>query len=164
MTFHVRYGLVLAMALSLTACRQADGPVPTPNPDVQGELEDIATDLRNVAAERADSPEELLDDLSKYVRRAQTAPAVNALARQTAEALAGTVLSEQDSQRLAHDLWLSMVARQMSERQVEELESSVQALLVSVGVPEERARQVAAQVGDVQRAESDRPRRWYELF
>jgi hypothetical protein len=40
----------------------------------------------------------------------------------------------------------------------------VQSLLMSAGIAEPNAQQVAAQVGDVQRAISDRPRRWYEFF
>jgi hypothetical protein len=52
----------------------------------------------------------------------------------------------------------------LSERQIETLQNDVQALLMSVGIAEENAQQVAAQVGDVQVAVTDRPRRWYELF
>jgi outer membrane murein-binding lipoprotein Lpp len=159
-----RYGFVLLAVLTLAGCRQADGPIPVPAENVQGELEDIATDLRNVAAERDQAPAELNDDLRKYVRRPQTGPEVDELARVVAEALAGTTVSEQDAQRLAHDFWLSMVAREFSESQVEELQNNVQAILMSVGVSEELANQAAVQVGEVQRAESDRPRRWYELF
>jgi hypothetical protein len=40
----------------------------------------------------------------------------------------------------------------------------MQSLLTSVGVPDANAQQVAAQVGEVQRAINDRPRRWYEVF
>jgi hypothetical protein len=40
----------------------------------------------------------------------------------------------------------------------------MQALLESLGVSEESAQQVAAQVGEVQSSVTLRPRRWYELF
>ena len=78
--------------------------------------------------------------------------------------LAGVDLTEQAAQRLAHNLWLSVVARELSERQVETLQNDVQALLMEEGVAEESAQQVAAQVGDVQGTVTTRPRRWYELF
>ena len=40
----------------------------------------------------------------------------------------------------------------------------MQAHLVSLGVGEDSAQQVAAQVGEVQSSVTLRPRRWYELF
>jgi hypothetical protein len=61
-------------------------------------------------------------------------------------------------------LWLSVAARDISERQIESLQNDTQSLLASVGIPEERAQQVAVQVGEVQRAVTNRPRRWYEFF
>lgn len=73
-------------------------------------------------------------------------------------------MTEQAAQRLTHNLWLSVAARDISERQVESLQNDTQSLLVSVGVAEVRAQEVATQVGEVQRAVTDRPRRWYELF
>ena len=64
--------------------------------------------------------------------------------------------SRSRTQRLAHNLWLSVAAREMSERQIETLQNDVQALLI-VGVAEEGAQQVAAQVGEVQSAVTLRP-------
>ena len=78
--------------------------------------------------------------------------------------MAGTQLTEQAAQRLTHNLWLSIVTQDSSERQVESLQNDTHALLVSIGIGEDRAQQVAVQVGEVQRAVTDRPRRWYELF
>jgi hypothetical protein len=89
---------------------------------------------------------------------------VDELSRRTADALAGSQLSEQAAQRLTHNLWLSVAARDISERQIESLQNDTHSLLVSVGIPEDRAEQVAVQVGEVQRAVTSRPRRWYELF
>jgi hypothetical protein len=40
----------------------------------------------------------------------------------------------------------------------------MQAHLVSLGVGEDSARQVTAQIGEVQSSVTLRPRRWYELF
>jgi hypothetical protein len=160
----MRFGLVLAAALILSGCRQADGPVPTPTESVQEELVDVRRDLQNVAGGNATAPQELADDLRKYSRRPEALPAVDELSRRLVTALTGTDLGEQDAERLAHDLWLSMAAREISERQVEELQNNVQALLMSIGATEETAQPVAVQIGEVQRAETDRPRRWYEFF
>ena len=81
-----------------------------------------------------------------------------------AKALAGINVDEQAAQRLTHMLWLSAEARELSERQIEVLQNDVQSLLISVGVAQENADLVAAQVGEVQVAVTERPRRWYELF
>lgn len=157
--------LVAVALASVSACRQADGPVPTPSADTQEELADVARDLLYIASGRdPEAPKYLESDLRKYARRASAEPAVDELAQRTTMAVTGVNLGEQDAQRLAHNLWLSMAAREISERQVEGLQNDTQALLLSIGTPQDRADQVAAQVGEVQRAVTDRPRRWYELF
>lgn len=158
------YALIVVVALSVSACRQADGPVPAPNPVVQEELQDVSRDLQNVAGNNPTGPEELAVDLGKYVIRPSAMPAVDELVRRTARVLPNTKLTDQTAQQLAHNLWVSIAAREMSERQVETLQNDVQSLLMSVGVAEPNAQQVAAQVGEVQRAVGDRPRRWYEFF
>jgi hypothetical protein len=157
--------LIVAAAL-ITGCRQADGPMPAPDANIQKELVDVTRDLENVANNNPDGPEELAYDLRKYVsdKRPQAVPAVDELSRRTAQVLPNTKLTPESAQRLAQSLWVSVTAAELSERQVETLQEDVQSLLVSVGVAEQNAQQVAAQVGDVQRAVGDRPRRWYELF
>jgi hypothetical protein len=151
--------------LSLGACRQADGPIPAPNQTVQEELVDVTRDLQNIAASRdPQAPQDLADDLRKYAPRRDARPAVDQLSGRTASVLGGVTLTEQAAQRLAHNLWLSVAARELSERQIDMLQNDVQSLLISLGVAEQNAQQVAALVGDVQGAVTDRPRRWYELF
>ena len=159
------YVLIVMAGLSLGACRQADGPIPAPNQTRQEELVDVARDLQNIASGRdPQAPEDLAADLRRYAQRPDAKRAVDELSTRTARALGGRNLAEQDAQRLAHNLWLAVEGREMSERQIEALQNDVQALLMSVGVAEESAQQVAAQVGEVQGAVTDRPRRWYELF
>ena len=160
-----RYVVIVIAGLSLGACRQADGPIPAPNQTVEGELVDVTHDLQNIAASRdPQAPKDLADDLRKYTFRSDAEPAVDQLSQRTATVLPGVELTEQAAQRLAHNLWLSVTALELSERQVETLQNDVQSLLMSVGVADENAEQVAAQVGEVQSAVTDRSRRWYELF
>ncbi len=155
---------IVVVAAVTSACRQADGPVPTPNATVQEELQDVARDLENAASKNPDAPEDLAHDLRKYVIRQGATPAVEELSRRTTQALQSSKLTEQAAQQIAHNLWITVWARELSERQVESLQNDMQSLLMSVGIAEPNAKQVAAQVGDVQRAIGDRPRRWYELF
>lgn len=165
MKSRARSVLVAIAGLSLGACRQADGPLPAPNQAVQEELVDVTRDLLNVAASSdPQAPKDLADDLQKYVERPGAEPAVNELSQRTAAVLTGVKLTEQDAQRLSHTLWLSVAARELSERQIETLQNDLEALLVSVGVAQENAQEVAARVGDVQGVVTSRPRRWYELF
>ena len=139
--------------------------MPTPNQHVQEELVDVTHDLENVASARdPQAPREFADDLRQYAHDPSIEPAVDELSRRVVKALAGISLDEQAAQRLTHMLWLSAEARELSERQTEILQNDVQSLLMSVGVPQENAELVAAQVGNVQVTVTERPRRWYELF
>jgi len=159
--------LVVLLVLLLAGCRQADGPVAVPDAGTQGDLRDIQRGLQYVASgSDPAAPAELSADLRKYVEdeEVHAVPAVDELSQRTIAAVKGATLPEQTAQRLAHDLWLAIMAREMSDRQVETLQNDTQSLLMSIGIAEENAQQVAAQVGEVQRAVTDRPRRWYELF
>ncbi len=139
--------------------------MPTPNKIIQEELLDVVNDLQNVGSGRdPQAPRDLADDLRKYARKQSAEPAVDELSLRVTKAISGIALDEQAAQRLTHMLWLSAEARELSERQVEILQNDVQSMLVSVGVTQENAQLVAAQVGDVQIAVTQRPRRWYELF
>ena len=157
--------LIATLTLVLGGCRQADGPVPNPSETYQEELVDVARDLQNVASGRDPAaPADLADDLRKYTDKPAARALVDELSARTTKAIAGRDLAEQDAQRLAHNLWVSIYAKDLSERQVETLQNDMQAHLVSLGAAEEVAQQVAVQVGEVQNSVTLRPRRWYELF
>ena len=161
----LRFVVLVLASLAFGACRQADGPMPEPDPDVQAELRDVAKDLQNIAGARdPEAVRDLTSDLGKYARRPTEVPAVDELSRVTASAVSGVDLSERSAERLAQSLWVSVAARELSERQVESLRNDMQLLLTSIGVSEANAQQVAAQVAQVQAAVNSRPRRWYELF
>jgi len=157
--------LVVSVALSSGACSQADGPVPTPSEGRQAELNDVARDLQNVASGRdPQAREELASDLRKYTEGPDVAAAVDELSQRAAVALVGVDLAEEPAHQLAENLWLSVVASELSGRQMETLQSDVLSLLMTEGIAEESAQRVAAQIGEVQGAVSTRARRWYELF
>jgi hypothetical protein len=164
MTSKTVCAIIFAASFAVSGCRQADGPMPQPTPEIQGELEDIRHDLQNAAKGDPAGVQDLTDDVAKYSRRATAIPAVNELTRRTVSAISGKNINEQAGDRLAHGLWTTVAARELSERQIETLQNDVQSILVSIGIAEQQAQQVAAQVGEVQKAVGDRPRRWYELF
>jgi hypothetical protein len=156
--------VLVALALLGGGCRQADGEMPTPQGEMPNRIGDISRDLRSIAGGDAQARQDLSDDLVTFVEEDDLHPALEELARQTAETINGRNLSEQQAQRLAHHLWTSVAARELSQRQVETLQNEVNALLVEIGAPEGNAQTVSAQVGEVQKLVTDRPRRWYEVF
>jgi hypothetical protein len=159
------FAVVFTLSLGLAGCRQADGPMPAASGEIPNRLQDLSRDLQSVAGGDAQASKDLADDLRVFIEaKPDTVSAVNELARRTSEVVTGKTLNEQSAQRLAHHLWTAVAAREISERQVESLQNDTQALLVSVGVPEENAQSVATQVGDVQRVVTARQRRWYEFF
>ncbi len=162
----VRFALLALVALTFAGCRQADGPVPTPDESVLEDLGDVRKDLEYIATGYDPSAsKDLAADLRKYVEEMPpAAAAVDELSRRLAGAVAQKKLPAQTGDQIALNLWLTIQARQMSERQVEALQNDTQALLMSVGITEVDAQQVAAQIGEVQRLVTNRQRRWYELF
>jgi hypothetical protein len=161
----VRFALVLVVAAALTSCRQADGMMPTPNQTAEEDIYDLSRDLQNVAGGNPDAPGELAQDIHEYaLDKAAARPAVEELVKRTTGTLGGRMLSEQTARQLAHSLWMTVAARDLSERQIEALQNDVRTIVMSTGVSEEGAQQLAAQVGVVQLAVTDRQRRWYEMF
>jgi len=160
-----RSAFLFVLLLATAACRQPDGPMPTPSLDAQEDLADISRDLTYIAAASDPAaPNDLAYDLRKYAEEPDGIQAVDELSRRTASAIANRKLPEQTAQRLAHTLWLSISATELSDRQVEELQNDTQSMLMSIGVADAQAEQVAAQIGEVQRAVTRRVRRWYEWF
>jgi hypothetical protein len=126
---------------------------------------DLSRDLLSIAGGDTQAPQDLRDDLVVFLdNKRERYPAVEELSRRTSEAIAGKKLPDQQAQRLAQQLWTTVAARQMSDKQVENLQKDVQATLTAAGVPDDRTERVVAQVNDVQKAVSDRKRRWYEWF
>ena len=156
--------LLVIVSLSIAGCRQADGPMPAPEGEVPNRLVDISRDLMSVSRGDTQARDDLADDLRVFVSRKEAIPATDELARRTAAVVDGKTLNDQNAEQLAHHLWTAAAAREMSQRQVESLQNDVHALLVSIGVPEDNAVNVASQAGEVQKVVTTRERRWYEFF
>jgi hypothetical protein len=166
MSSRLSFALFLTIALAAgLGCRQADGPMPSPTGEVPNRLGDISRDLTSIARGEAQARQDLADDLKVFVEKPTDADAaVDELARRVSQVVGGKPLRDQDAQRLAHHLWTAIAARELSERQVAALQNELQALLVSMGVPEASATTTAEQVEQVQAQVTTRPRRWYEVF
>src|SRR5581483_1832288 len=160
MKVFVRSAFVIATAVTIAGCRQPDGPMPMTNEHIEEELHDIARDLQNCAGNNATAPSALADDVRDYATHKEPAyPAVDELSRRTAAAVRGKKVDDQMASRLAHTLWAAVAARQVSDRQVEGMQNDMHSMLVSIGVSEDAAKQVADQIGVVQKQVTDRQRR-----
>lgn len=157
-------GVCLVAALVAGGCRQPEGPLPKAEGDVPNRVGDLGRDLQSIAGGDSQAPKDLRDDLIVFVDRADRVPPVEELTRRTSDAIVGKKLPDQNAQQLAQQLWTTVAARQLSSKQVESLQKDMQATLTSVGVAEDRAQNVAAQVAEVQKVVSERKRRWYEFF
>jgi hypothetical protein len=157
-------GVCLAAAL-VTGCRQGEGTMPRAEGDVPNRIGDLSRDLMSIAGGEVQARQDLADDLRVFVdSEAAAIPIVNDLSQRTGEALSGKKLTEQNSQKLAQQLWVAVAGRELSEKQVATLKNDYQATLIASGVPQDRAQGIASQVEAVQKTVGDRKRRWYELF
>jgi hypothetical protein len=162
---HSARALIVIFALSLGACRQADGPLPPTTGTVPNELGDISRDLQNLANGNPDGPKDLAEDIGHYAEGTDGGQAAAAeLSRRLGEALTGKTFKLAQGLPLAHTCWVTVAGRQLSEKQVEDLQNEMRSQLMSLGVAEPQAQNVAAQVGVVQQAVTARHRRWYELL
>jgi len=157
--------LVVVFALSFVGCRQADGALPATTGTVPNELGDISRDLQNLASGNPEGPKDLSDDLSHYAEGTNGGPAAaSELSRLLGQALTGKTFKLADAMPLAHTCWVAVAGRQLSEKQIENLQNEMKLQLTTMGVSEQQAQEVAAQVGVVQQAVTARHRRWYELL
>ena len=162
---HSARALIVIVALSVAACRQADGPLPPTTGTVPNELGDISRDLQNLASGNPDGPRDLAEDISHYAEGTDGGQAAAAeLSRRLGEALTGKTFKLAEALPLARTCWVAVAGRQLSEKQIENLQNEMRSQLMSLGVAEPQAQKAAAQVGVVQQAVTARHRRWYELL
>jgi hypothetical protein len=164
-TRRIAHAFVLAAALQFAACRQADGPQPATTASTPNELGDISRDLQYLATGNPEGPKDLASDISHYAEGTNGGQAAaEELSRRLGQALGGKSFKLAQAMPVAHTCWVAVAARQLSEKQVENLKNEMKAELMSLGVNESQAQSVADQVGVVQQAVTARHRRWYEML
>jgi hypothetical protein len=164
MRANVLCGACVVAALSVAGCRQGDGTMPRVEGDIPNRIGDLSRDLMSVAGGEVQARQDLADDLRVFLdRKPDAAPLVDALSQRTGELLAGKPLTEQNSQKLAQQLWVAVAARDLSEKQIETLKNDYVATLTASGAAAPGAQQAAAQVETLQKAVGERHRRWYEV-
>ena len=152
------------VAVALSGCRQGDGALPVPEGDDAGRITDLEHNLDNISRGDPQASKDLADDLTVYSPAEPDAKAAVAeLANRTAAALSGRSLSEAATEELARQLWMTVRATELSERQVQSLQAEVQTGLTAAGVPMDRVEPLTTQIAEVQRFVGQ-PRRWYQWF
>ncbi len=151
--------------MSVAACRPADGQLPPATGTVPNALGDISRDLQNLASGKPEGPKDLSDDISHYAQGTTGGEAAAVeLSRRLGEALTGKTFKLAQALPVAHTCWVAVAGRQLSEKQIENLQNEMKSELMSLGVSDPQAQTVAVQVGVVQQAVTARHRRWYELL
>ena len=167
MPFRIAAALCLAVALAATGCRMADGPMPMPSAEDLNRLDDLRRDLGNVVAGHAEAKQDFTDDLMVFVKpgvKPDAPAAITELSRLISEAALAAQLKEAAVAPLLKQVWTAVAARELSEKQVATLQADAKATLTGLGVPEPSAQAISSQIVTVQRAVTDRQRRWYEVF
>jgi len=159
---------VLSVVACVAAgCRMADGPMPMPGSEDLNRLDDLRRDIGNVVAGHAEAKQDFADDLMVFVNagaKPEASAAINELARLVADAAAASQLKEASLPPLLKQVWTAVVARELSEKQVTALQADVKTTLSGLGIAEPAAQSISNQIGTVQKAVTDRTRRWYEMF
>ena len=159
---------VLSVVACVAAgCRMADGPMPMPGSEDLNRLDDLRRDIGNVVAGHAEAKQDFADDLMVFVNagaKPEASAAINELARLVADAAAASQLKEASLPPLLKQIWTAVVARELSEKQVTALQADVKTTLSGLGIAEPAAQSISNQIGTVQKAVTDRTRRWYEMF
>ncbi len=161
--------LVMCVCLLGTAsCRMADGPIPDAKAeDAPNQVGDLARDFGNVAAGHEEARQDFMEDLMVHVDL-EDAPGAEApvkvLGQQVLELAASNKVSEAAVVPLLEHVYVALRGRELSENQVKSLQEGVQGAATQLGVDDVKARALAAQVGIVQQAVTERHRRWYEVF
>jgi len=158
----------VCVAALVSACRQADGPLPNPKEDeAANRVADMSRDLGNVAAGHAEAKMDFLDGLMAFVDvgdKPDASGPVRELGNQLMTAYAATKAPERAVIPLLEQVVIGLEAKSLSEHQVQQLKDGVRKAATDLGVDDVKARALAAQVEIVQHAVTDRHRRWYELF
>ena len=141
--------------------------MPMPTGQDNNRLDDLRRDLGDVVSGNPEGAQNFVDDLMVFVDVEEVpdaVPAITDLARQVGAAVAAAQVKEANMPPLLRQVWTVLAARELSEKQVTQLQADVKTTLTGLGVAEPSAQSISNQVGTVQKAVTNRQRRWYEVF
>src|SRR5688500_16906133 len=121
----MRHIALLILVCLFSGCRQPEGPVPQPSGEHVTKTEDITRALLAVARDQQSAPAELAADLENLTGRQPPKALVQELTARLQSALAGRMLTDEDAQKIARQLYIAIVADELSERQMDRLRQDV---------------------------------------
>lgn len=157
-------GVCLATAVATTACRQPEGPLPTPRGEAPNKLQDIGRDIGNVSLGHENADQELFEDVSELDGTFRPAPLVRALIDAVVQAVGATAISETKAHEVARLLFVVVTAEGLNADQIETLGADLAAALKGAGADGAAADRAATAATALQSAITLNVRRWYHLF
>lgn len=145
----------------------ADGPLPMPTSEDLNRLDDLRRDVGNVVGGHAEAKQDFADDLMVFVKpgtKPEAPAAIAELSRLITDGAAASQVKEASLPPFLRQVWMALAARELSEKQVATLQADVKTTLTGIGFAEPAAQGISNQIGTVQKALTDRQRRWYEVF
>lgn len=150
--------------MATTACRQPEGPLPTPQGEMPNKLRDIGHDIGNVSLGHEDADRDLFDDLSTLNGTFRPAPLVRALNDAVVQAVGATAISETKAHEVAQLLFVVLTAESLNASQIETLGADLAAALKGAGADGASADRAATAATALQSAITLNVKRWYHLF
>jgi hypothetical protein len=159
----MRYTIFAIVAVTCVSagCRQPEGTVPQPAGEAANKTDDVSRDLLAVARMDKEAANDLRSDLENLTGDQAPPYLVEELSARIDTAVAGARLPDDAAKKLATHLYVTIAARDLSERQVDSLKEDITATLTRAGVDAPKAQPVADAAGDIQRAVGRNRRRWW---
>lgn len=155
------FALSATLLVTIAACKQPDGTIPTPTGEQPNKIEDISRDLQNLAAKDGNAPVELADDLSSLDPIQRPPDKITQLSKDLAGALAGRPLSDADARRVAELVFVAVSARELSESQIEQVSADLRTTLTGIGADAQAADRVSATATELASSITRNRKRWY---
>jgi hypothetical protein len=155
---------LLSLLVLAAACRDPEGPLPTPTGDEADEVYELSRDILNVAGGDGQAFAELTDDLGSQGPLETGQPRAAALAKSLQGALVGRQMSQEQAKRLADDLYIVLAGDKLTPGQVDAVQTRVSALLREVGSPEAAIGPVRDTITSVQALVNPGRKRWWDIL
>ena len=140
-----RVAAVCLMALALSAgCRQRESPLPAPVGEQENKIGDISRDLQHIAHGEAQAELELNDALLTLDGSWRPDVRVRELTRSLSVVLAMRTVPDAAALALARELFIASTGRDLSVRQIDQLESRVREIIAGLGADGDGAARVSA--------------------
>ena len=153
--------LCLAALAFSAGCRQGESPLPAPVGEQENKIGDISRDLLHIANGEAQAEMELNDDLMNLDGGWRPDVRVRELTRSLSVVLAMKTVPDASALALARELFIACTGRELSVRQIEQLEVRVRDLVAGLGAAGEGAARVSTATRALASEVTENRLRWF---